>query len=265
MATRQARTFCRICAAHCGMVLTIEDGTERIVDIKGDKGNPLSQGYVCFKGLQAEEAHHGPARLLRPLKRQDDGTFAEIASEQAGELRTHPGGRIYDHPSAVVLPARPEADGRFDVMPADVAEELRQFLASDLAAQSGPGSGHSHLMISRRMNRVMNSLGNTLAGTLRRDPLNPAYMNPADITALGLAPADRVTLSSEHGSIETVAQPDAAVRAGVISVAHCWGGLPGEDGPGANTNLLIADDRHLAPVNMMPRMSAVPINVSKAG
>ena len=46
MATRQARTFCRICAAHCGMVLTIEEGTERIVDAKGDKGNPLSQGYV---------------------------------------------------------------------------------------------------------------------------------------------------------------------------------------------------------------------------
>ena len=38
---------------------------------------------MCFKGLQAEEAHHGPQRLLRPLKRQPDGSFEEIESEQA--------------------------------------------------------------------------------------------------------------------------------------------------------------------------------------
>ena len=54
-----------------------------IVDIRGDKDNPMWNGYVCFKGLQAEEFHHGPQRLLRPLKRQPDGSFAEISSEQA--------------------------------------------------------------------------------------------------------------------------------------------------------------------------------------
>ncbi len=43
----------------------------------------MSNGYVCFKGLQAEEAHHGPSRLLRPLKKQPDGSFAEIDSEEA--------------------------------------------------------------------------------------------------------------------------------------------------------------------------------------
>jgi anaerobic selenocysteine-containing dehydrogenase len=120
-------------------------------------------------------------------------------------------------------------------------------------------------MISRRMNRVMNSVGNNLKATLKRDPINPAYMNPADITALGMAPGDRVEIASDHGRIETVAQPDKAVRPGVVSISHCWGGLPGEDGPGVNTNLLIPDDRHLASVNMMPRMSAVPVNVRKAG
>ena len=38
--------------------MTIDDATDRIVDIKGDKANPMTNGYVCFKGLQAEEAHH---------------------------------------------------------------------------------------------------------------------------------------------------------------------------------------------------------------
>ncbi|MCB2074327.1 MAG: molybdopterin-dependent oxidoreductase [Novosphingobium sp.] len=188
-------------------------------------------------------------------------TLAELKAD----LRQYPSGRIYDHPSAMVQPARPEANGRFDVMPEDVAAEIEEFLASDLAQAPGPGPGHSHLLISRRMNRVMNSVGNNLEGTLKYDPVNPAYMNPAEFDALGIAPGDRVEIASDHGTIETVAQPDEAVRPGVVSISHCWGGLPDEDGPGVNTNLLIADDRDLASVNMMPRMSAVPVNVSRAG
>jgi anaerobic selenocysteine-containing dehydrogenase len=181
------------------------------------------------------------------------------------DLKQYPSGRIYDHESNVVQPARPGVSGKFDVMPADVAEEIDDFLASELAQAPGPGPDHSHLMISRRMNRVMNSLGSNLQATLRHDPGNPAYMNPGELAEMGLAPGDKVEIASEHGRIETVAQPDKAVRRGVVSIAHCWGGLPGEEGPGANTNLLIATDKHLANINMMPRMSAVPVNVRKAG
>ncbi|RYD90774.1 MAG: nitrate reductase, partial [Sphingomonadales bacterium] len=83
MAITQARSYCRICSAHCGLLLSIDEDLNRIVDIKADKDNPMSNGYVCVKGLQAEEAHHGPARLLRPLKRQPDGSHVEIDSEQA--------------------------------------------------------------------------------------------------------------------------------------------------------------------------------------
>jgi anaerobic selenocysteine-containing dehydrogenase len=82
MATREGRAFCRICLAHCGTILTIDDA-HRIVDIRGDRDNPLSRGYACFKGLQAEEAHHGQSRLLHPLKRAAEGTFEEISAQQA--------------------------------------------------------------------------------------------------------------------------------------------------------------------------------------
>ena len=78
MTTRVARSYCRICSAHCGMVLRIDDEKQQIADIRGDRENPASRGYVCFKGLQAEEAHHGSSRLLRPLKRQRDGSYVEI-------------------------------------------------------------------------------------------------------------------------------------------------------------------------------------------
>ena len=79
---RTVRAFCRICLGHCGVVLTV-DAQDIIADIRGDREHPLTRGYACFKGLQAEEAHHGPARLLRPLHQNGQGGFDEIASERA--------------------------------------------------------------------------------------------------------------------------------------------------------------------------------------
>jgi anaerobic selenocysteine-containing dehydrogenase len=64
------------------MVVSIDSG-ERIVSIKGDREHPLSRGYACSKGLQAADAYHGADRILRPLKRQPDGSFAEISLPQA--------------------------------------------------------------------------------------------------------------------------------------------------------------------------------------
>jgi len=180
------------------------------------------------------------------------------------DLADYPAGRIYDHPSNIVLPARPEAVGLFHPMPEDVAGELRDFLASELAQSASPGTGRSHMLISRRMNRVMNTLGNKLEGTLRHDPTNPAFMHPDELAGIGVAPGEMVEIASEHGSIEAVAQPDKTLRAGVVSMSHCWGGLPGGEGAGVNTNLLIATDRDVQPYNAMPRMSGVPVTVRKA-
>jgi anaerobic selenocysteine-containing dehydrogenase len=178
------------------------------------------------------------------------------------DLARHPSGKIYDHPSLTVLPARPGANGQFDVMPDDVAEELDGFLASDLAVDSRPSGGFSHLMITRRMNRVMNTLGNNLQATLRHDPTNPAYLHPDEMAQLGVNPGDEVELTSAYGRIVAIVQPDKALRPGVVSISHCWGGLPGEPGAaGANTNLLIAGDREVQPINAMPLMSSVPVNI----
>lgn len=181
------------------------------------------------------------------------------------DLAAYPSGRLYDHPSLEVLPARAEAaDARFDVMPGDVAAELRAFLASDYARDARPAAGFSHLMISRRMNRVMNTLGNNLAATHRHDPGNPAYLHPDELEGLGVAAGEQVEIASAHGRIVAVAQADAALRKGVVSISHCWGGLPGQDGPGANTNQLIAADKDVQPINAMPLMSSLPVNVRRA-
>lgn len=82
MATREQKSFCRLCMAHCGMVLTVDENA-RLISVRGDKEDTQSLGYACFKGLQAPATHYAPERILHPLKRQPDGSFKRIALEQA--------------------------------------------------------------------------------------------------------------------------------------------------------------------------------------
>jgi anaerobic selenocysteine-containing dehydrogenase len=78
---REARSFCRICAGNCALLLEVAG--ERIVAARGDKSNPLTHGYACIKGLHLHDAHNSPERLLHPLKRQPDGRFVRIGLEEA--------------------------------------------------------------------------------------------------------------------------------------------------------------------------------------
>jgi anaerobic selenocysteine-containing dehydrogenase len=57
-------SFCRICNAMCGIVVTREG--ERIVRVRGDESHALSRGYTCPKGRALGEMHHHPDRLDRP-------------------------------------------------------------------------------------------------------------------------------------------------------------------------------------------------------
>jgi anaerobic selenocysteine-containing dehydrogenase len=82
MDTHVVKTFCSICAGMCGLTVTLNEQAE-ITDIRGDADNPLTAGYACIKGLQLPVAHRSSERLLRPLKRREDGSFATIGLEQA--------------------------------------------------------------------------------------------------------------------------------------------------------------------------------------
>jgi anaerobic selenocysteine-containing dehydrogenase len=78
-----------------------------------------------------------------------------------------------------------------------------------------------------------------------------------------LEPGDAVEIASAHGAVQAVVQPDARVRPGVVSITHSWGGLPDQSGPGVNVNLLISCETDVQPINAMPRMSAVPVTITK--
>lgn len=82
MARREVRSFCRICVGSCGLKLTVDED-DRLVEARGDHDDPMTMGYACIKGLEAPAFHNHPDRILRPLKRQPDGSFAPIGLEQA--------------------------------------------------------------------------------------------------------------------------------------------------------------------------------------
>jgi anaerobic selenocysteine-containing dehydrogenase len=75
MGSGEYRTFCRLCTAGCGVVVSI-DG-ENVLTVRGDEAHPVSRGYTCVKGRSLGLAHHDPARLNAPLIRRG-GEFVEV-------------------------------------------------------------------------------------------------------------------------------------------------------------------------------------------
>ncbi|MEN0060859.1 MAG: molybdopterin-dependent oxidoreductase [Myxococcota bacterium] len=73
-------TFCRICEAHCGLLVTTEG--DRVTQVRPDREHPVSRGYVCGKGTGAGSVHHDPARLDHPLERID-GSYRRISWSEA--------------------------------------------------------------------------------------------------------------------------------------------------------------------------------------
>lgn len=77
---RIAKSFCRICQGYCAVEITVADG--KIVQVRGDETDPVTRGYICFKGAQAAEQYHGTGRLKSSLRRGVAG-FEPVAAETA--------------------------------------------------------------------------------------------------------------------------------------------------------------------------------------
>jgi anaerobic selenocysteine-containing dehydrogenase len=73
-------TFCRICEAQCGLVITREH--DRITHVAPDEEHVVSRGYACIKGLTFEDFRSSPDRITQPLKKVGDD-YAPISWEQA--------------------------------------------------------------------------------------------------------------------------------------------------------------------------------------
>ncbi|HEX2836054.1 MAG TPA: molybdopterin-dependent oxidoreductase [Thermoanaerobaculia bacterium] len=84
--TRTVFRACNLCEAICGLELEI-DGP-RIVSIRGDADDPFSRGHLCPKGVALMDIHDDPARLRRPMVREENAwreTSWDEAIEHAAE------------------------------------------------------------------------------------------------------------------------------------------------------------------------------------
>jgi anaerobic selenocysteine-containing dehydrogenase len=78
--------ICRVCTALCPILVETENdetGNAVVTRVTGDPDNVLYQGYTCPKGRALTEQHNSPKRLLHSQKRQADGSFISLGSEQA--------------------------------------------------------------------------------------------------------------------------------------------------------------------------------------
>lgn len=78
------KTTCAMCGIRCGLEVKVENN--RIVKVRPDKDSPISEGYICRKGMNIAYHEHNADRLLFPMKKAG-GTFERISWDQAvGEI-----------------------------------------------------------------------------------------------------------------------------------------------------------------------------------
>ena len=73
-------TCCVLCAQNCGLEVRAEGS--RILEVRPNKSNPRSEGYICRKGLNVAYFQNQSERLTTPLKKVD-GRFVEIGWDDA--------------------------------------------------------------------------------------------------------------------------------------------------------------------------------------
>jgi anaerobic selenocysteine-containing dehydrogenase len=181
------------------------------------------------------------------------------------EIREQPGGHVFDSVQVTIEPG--DGDARLQLLPEGVADEIRAVRAEPIGASGAAtkDADFSHLLISRRLKHVYNSSGQQLPTIQKKGTTNPAFMHPDDVSALGIQDGDIVQISSRHGQILGVVARAPDVKRGVVSMAHAWGGLPGNEGDvrqvGSSTNRLLSNEHEYDPITGMARQSAIPVNV----
>ena len=83
MTTTTKLHTCTLCEAGCGIVVTVE-GSD-VLDVRGDKDDPHSKGFICPKARALRDIHHDPDRLKQPLRRTADG-WETIGWDEAFDL-----------------------------------------------------------------------------------------------------------------------------------------------------------------------------------
>ena len=84
-ADRVAQSVCPYCAVGCGQLVYVKD--EKVVQIEGDPGSPISRGRLCPKGSASEQLVNSERRQTKVLYRRPRGTeWEELDLSTAMEM-----------------------------------------------------------------------------------------------------------------------------------------------------------------------------------
>jgi anaerobic selenocysteine-containing dehydrogenase len=162
-----------------------------------------------------------------------------------------------------VQPKHPNCSAKLDLANETMLAELAEVAAEPVERDTG----YSHRLVCRRLLDVHNSAGRDIPKLVRKYTYNPAFMHPDDLASLGVAPGDVIEIESECSSILGVAEAEANLRPGVVSMPHAFGDAPGDTNDarvreiGSNTGRLTSVERDYDPYTGIPRMSSIPVNV----
>ena len=80
---------CNLCEAICGIEIT--SAGDQHLNIRGDKDDPFSRGYICPKAVALQDFHYDKDRLKQPVRRTSHGweriTWDEAFNEVAQNLK----------------------------------------------------------------------------------------------------------------------------------------------------------------------------------
>jgi len=80
---------CNLCEAICGIEIVVRE--DQTFDIRGDKNDPFSRGYICPKAVALQDIHTDKDRLRHPVRRTADGweriSWAEAFDETAKSIK----------------------------------------------------------------------------------------------------------------------------------------------------------------------------------
>jgi anaerobic selenocysteine-containing dehydrogenase len=184
------------------------------------------------------------------------------------QIKASPGGGYFPaDPPVVVADKQDGWAGRLDVgnteMLADLAVHANPDAETDAHADPFP-----FRLLCRRMAHVVNSFYNARVAGGHPGP-NPAFMNSADLAALGLVKGQEVEIESAHGTIVALADVDDGLRAGTASMSFGFGGARDGDhrdirSVGSSVARLLSTRDYFDPYSGQPRMSSVPICIRAA-
>jgi anaerobic selenocysteine-containing dehydrogenase len=165
------------------------------------------------------------------------------------------------------------SDGLVDCCPAAFDDALARCERLFAEMQDARTNGDSRLRLIHRRDAWMHNSWFANVARMKRGGRtnNPLGMHPDDASSRGLADGDVVTITSQHGSIDSAIELDVELMPGVVSMVHGWGHASSPKlrvahrHPGSNPNALLPSGQgSFEPLSSQAHMTGVPVDVRRA-